>query len=411
MLASGPHVVNAGSSLRHRLALLAGVVLALAARAALVLVGHGQPPLRWEYDALVASLLAGRGLVHEHLFGVPYHAYYSGVAYLGLLAGCERVAPGAAWPIQAVQALASVGAGLAVYLLARRVAGPPAALAAAAATWFHPGLVHYDVAQVHPLSLDTACGLLALLAALRAADRPTAGRVTAGGALLGLAVLQRGSLLPLLLLWPLAGRRHRRTLALVALAALVPLSAWCLRSAALVGRPVLTSTTGEHFWIGNAPGSTGGALLPSGQPVIETAPPALAAQLEAGDELAQQRALWRAGLAEAGARPARFAWGLLAKAARFWSLAPQSGLRYPARWRVAYLLLASALLACAALGARRLARRADEDARLLLGLALATLAAVTLAHALLYFELRHRFALDPLLAVLAAGLAAPPRRV
>lgn len=411
MLASGPHVVNASSSLRPRWLLLAGSLLALAARAALVLAGHGQPPLRWEYDALVASLLAGRGLVYEHLFGVPYQAYYSGLAYLGLLAGCERLAPGAAWPIQALQALASVGAGLAVYCLARRVAGPPTALAAALVTWFHPGLLHYDVAQVHPLSLDTACGLLALLASLRAADLPTAGRVTAAGTALGVAILQRGSLLPLLLLWPLAARRHRRALALVALVALVPVAGWCLRNASVMGRPVLTSTSGEHFWIGNAPGSSGGALLASGQPVIETAPPALAVELAAGDELGQQRAFWRAGLAEVQAHPARFALGLLAKAARFWSLAPQSGLRYPAAWSVGYLLLASVLLACAALGAWRVARDGDDGARLLLGLSLATLGAVTLAHALLYFELRHRFALDPLLAVLAAGLATPPRRV
>lgn len=411
MLASGRNVVNASAPRRLRLILTAGALLALAARGALVLAGHGQPPLRWEYDALVASLLEGRGLVYEHLLGTPYHAYYSGLAYLGLLAGCERLAPGAAWPIQAVQALASVTAGLVAYSLARRLATPPAALAAAGLTWFHPGLLHYDVAQVHPLSLDTACGLLALLAALRATDRPSAARLATAGGALGLAVLQRGSLLPLLLLWPVAAGRHRRTLVIVACAALVPLGGWCLRNAAILGRPVLASTSGEHFWIGNAPGSTGGALLPSGRAVIERLPPALAAELETGDELEQQGAFWRAGLAGVRAHPARFAWGLLAKAARFWSLAPQSGRRYPAAWRLSYLLLASALLGCAAVGAWRVARRGDEQARLLLGLTLLMLAAVTLAHALLYFELRHRFALDPLLAVLAAGLAAPCRRV
>jgi len=412
MLASGPNVVNAGPARDLGRPLLVLGLLALATRAGLVLAGHGQPPLRWEYDTLVANLLAGRGLLYEHLFGVPYQAYYSGLAYLGLLAACEQLAPQAAWPVQTLQSLASLGTGLAVFLLARRWASPQAALLATLATWFHPALVHYDVAQVHPLSLDTACGLFALLATLRAAERTSPGRIAAAGGLLGLAALQRGSLLPVLLIWPvLAGQRQRRALAAVVLASLVPLAGWSTRNLLLLGQPLLVSTAGEHFWIGNAAGSAGGALLPSGQPVIETLPPRLRAQLSAADELGQGRAFWRAGLEEATARPARFAWGALVKAGRFWSLAPQSGARYPPAWRLGYLLFGTLLTVLAALGAARLGRHADEDARLLLRLALGLVLAVTLTHALTYFELRHRFALDPLLALLAVGLSRSPRRV
>lgn len=403
MLASAPEMVNAPPIPSERGLLWAGGLLALGLRMALIAAGHGQPPQRWEYSALAASLLAGRGLAHEHLFGVTYRAYYSGLGYLGLSAGCEWLAPGQAWPVQAVQALSSVAAGALAFALARRVAPARMAGLAACATWFHPGLVHYDVAQLHPLSLDAACGLLAAWTTLRAAESARLSRVVWAGAALGLAILQRGSLLPLLVLWPLAVRR--RPVALAALAALVPLGAWATRNLCVLGQPLLTSTSGEHFWIGNAPGSTGGALFAGGKPVIDELPPDLAARLAATGELGQSRAFWQAGLAEAAGHPTGFATGMLAKAARFWSLAPQTGARYPPGWSLAYLAFGSALLALAVLGARRLWRGGNPGARALVALLVASLLAVSAVHAVFYFELRHRFALDPLLAVLAAGLA------
>jgi len=46
--------------------------------------------------------------------------------------------------------------------------------------------------------------------------------------------------------------------------------------------------------------------------------------------------------------------------------------------------------------------RVPPEASMIVRLILVTCASVWFTHALLYFELRHRFALEPLLAVLAA---------
>jgi hypothetical protein len=153
----------------------------------------------------------------------------------------------------------------------------------------------------------------------------------------------------------------------------------------------------EYFFMGNLPPSLGSYHLPSGQLTLDAAPPELQARLAAADERGQARIFREASHAFVEHEPRRFAAGVVRKLVYFWTWAPQTGVLYPVHYRRVYLALYTVLLAAAIAGAwnrRKAARRA-------LGLILALCASVSLLQALLYFELRHRWALEPLLVALA----------
>lgn len=368
----------------------------LALRLSLIAAGFGQPAARWEYDALAENLLAGRGYVYEHLAAVPYRAYYSGLPYVASLGACRWLTD-SDLPVQLLQALLALLSACCAWDVAFALAGRRAAFAAAALTIFHPGLVYYDVAQVHPLGLDTALGLASLLALRRALVSGAPARSWVAGVLLGLAVLQRGALLPFAVLAPLLLRHRPRAARLVWAGAALVLAPWVLRNALVFGTPGLSTTTAEHFWIGNAPGSTGGSLAPDGSAVLSQLPPETLQALARSDELGQAR-LFRALVKERTARePLTVARGVALKFLRFWTVAPHTGLLYPRAWTFVHLACYAPLLALGLLSAWRLRR--DPLVRLIVLMSLG----VALVHALVYFELRHRLALEPLLAVLASA--------
>jgi hypothetical protein len=391
--------------------LLALLALGCAVRLGLILAGVGQPPARWEYDEIAARWLAGDGYVYDHLAGVPYHAYYSGLPYVALLAVCRAMTQ-SDLPVQVFQGACALLSACSAAALARSLGGCRAGHVAAALTLLAPGLLYYDVAQIHPLGLDTALSLLALVALQRALAGKTRSSAAAAGALLGLALLQHNSLLVFAVLTPIVLwiRRRSRLAGLLALGSVAVVGPWLVRNGLVVGTPLLVSTTGEHLWIGNAPGSTGGALLPSGEPVIATLPLDIAAALAGSDERQQQRLFWRLSLDALHDRPWTFASGVLLKFVRFWTLAPHVGQLYPRWWTWVETTWFGALLFTALVGAARLWPRASARPTvvMIVGLCLS----VSLVHALLYFELRHRFVLEPLLAVLAAtafaGLTGAP---
>jgi hypothetical protein len=204
-------------------------------------------------------------------------------------------------------------------------------------------------------------------------------------------------------------RRHGARVPLVlggiAFAVLAP---WLVRSWIVLGAPAFVTTTGEHFFLGNVPPSRGGNLLPSGDPVLSAAPPALLGRLFAADERGQGSVFWEAGLAYAREQPGAFARGVARKLLHFWTWAEQTGVTYPPLYRTAYLGCYLILLLVAAIGAFTLARGAREQRDALL-LTAALFLSVSAVHALLYVELRHRFALEPLLAVLAGVACRRPK--
>ena len=164
-----------------------------------------------------------------------------------------------------------VGTGVVVLLgvLGRRIAGDRLGLAAAALAAVYPVLIAADAS----LMSEALYGLfvaLAMLAALRFADRPTAGRAAVLGAVIGLAALTRseGLLLLVLLAAPLAlgvpaPRRSRAgMMAACAVAMALVIAPWTARNWSEFGQPVLISNNDGTLLAGaNCPESYSGPLL------------------------------------------------------------------------------------------------------------------------------------------------------
>jgi hypothetical protein len=400
-MGSSPTSDRSGRSLSRRPALWLPLLLAAAVR--LALIAAGPAPELWEYDAIARHLLNGDGYVYEH-FDQPQRAYYSGVPYVALTAATYRLWPESPKAMLVVQTLIGLATVAVAATLAARLAGPIAGLAAGVLTALHPGLVYYDVRKLHPLGLDTLLTVAPVLMLLGPLGRK---RAALAGVVVGLGVLQRGSLLPFAVFacaWIAAqaeaprSERMRRA-ALCAAAATLVLVPWLLRNQGLFGRPLLATGNGYRFFIGNVPPSTGSALLPSGEPVLDRADPTLLSALPTLDEAGQDRLFWERSLDFVRARPATFARQVARKLASFWTWTPAAGALYPASYRWAYIAFYLAVLVAAAVGARRLA--ASGERRVLLVLA-ALFVSISLVHAVFYVELRHRWALEPLLLVLAA---------
>jgi 4-amino-4-deoxy-L-arabinose transferase-like glycosyltransferase len=204
------------------------------------LVGDGL-----EYVALAEGLADGRGYVSP--FDPDSPTAHKPPLYPLLLALPALLGATGHIPFQLITALVGSATVVVCALLANRVAGLRAAVVAAALGAVYPVFLVAD-ASLRAESLYALCVALALLAAYRAWEAPTAWRLAQLGVIVGLATLARseGLLLLALLAVPIVWIRGRPgrgwRLALVAGACLVTLAPWLIRSWIAFDEPVLIST-------------------------------------------------------------------------------------------------------------------------------------------------------------------------
>ncbi len=254
---------------------LAGLLLvALIARLAFALGYWTGKPLthdEQEYLHLGNSLATGHGLHYTAAAAgeLPYErfgrapGYPAFVAAVQILGGEDAVIRN----VRIAQAFLGTFAVWIIAMLARRIGGTRAALAAAAIAAIEPPLV-WTAAFVWSETLYSALALATAAVLARSLDgrEPRTPRATdlrdglAGGALAGLAVLTRPAMLFFLLLfgvWAL-GRRRLLLLGAVAIASLAVVVPWTVRNYREYHRLVLVASEGGiTFWTGNHPLSPG----------------------------------------------------------------------------------------------------------------------------------------------------------
>jgi 4-amino-4-deoxy-L-arabinose transferase-like glycosyltransferase len=325
--------------------------------------------------------------------------------------------------------LALFGAGTIplTFLLGKRMAGAAAGLVGAAAFAAYPALLQYQgLLLTEPLAAFLLSA--ALVAFLRAADRPSPWRWLGGGALLGALSLVRPEYLTIAVLLPLAwlareslrGRlRGSAALAGVALlgTALV-IAPWAVRNQVVLHRTVPISTGGgKALYIGTNLDANGDG--PQLRELLLSERPALRERLSRGgpvddpnrfvlervlDRVATERypgletdaALGRIGREnledDVTQEPIAFAGMLVDKAYESWTDAPRAVMeREP--WRALQLgVIILALLGLAVLAVRR------RFEAVILGLVLAYM---TMVSALLISSPRRELVVLPILAALA----------
>ncbi len=221
-----------------------------------------------EYLALAQSVAAGRGFVYDasHEMGTAQQigrapVYPLFLAILGAGPGEHDAAPARVKVAQAI--VGAIGVGL-IGLLARRVAGPKAGVAAAAIAAVYPPLVwicayvlseplYSTLALLAALLLDTA---LDRSGSLSTTHRSGSAMAAAAGLTAGLAILVRPAMLlflPLAALWLIAHRRPSLAAVLV-VTSLATITPWTVRNFRVYGTFVLiASEGGVTFWTGNHP--------------------------------------------------------------------------------------------------------------------------------------------------------------
>jgi len=366
-------------------------------------------PEIFEYDGMAQSLVAGHGLVFEHLqisyhsFAPPLYSWLSAASYW--LCGSLIV-------LMMLQVVAGSALAVVAAQIARRFsAGAIAPLAAGLLIAFHPGLIIYCVAKAHPLTFDALFFTLAVLQAFRLRERMIARRAIELGVIVGAGTLSRATLiifLPLVAVW-LVWVLRKGSLKLVVRAIVVAglcttaiVIPWTIRTSLLHHRFVFMLTTdAEDFWRGNNPNATGGAYFSPEQLQLDKLDPAELADLkDQPDEIAQ--AEWFSVRSHAFIRehPREFIRLTGVKFLYFWWVAPQAGVLYPKSWFLAYMMYYVLELMLAMIGAWSIWRMGHLARQQLLLIA-TFLLALSLLQSLYYVEGRHRWAVEPILIAIS----------
>ena len=379
--------------------LCAGVLLRLA------VIAVSGPPERFEYDDLARHLVAGEGYVYRQL-GTPYHSFYAGLGYIGINAATDWLFPAQAKAMAVAQSVYASLLALVVFQIARRFCGDVEAMLAAALVAFHPALVYYDTRKLHPLGFDALMMMVAVWLVLRLREDGRIWVAAATGAALGLAIFQRGSMMLFCaasLVWltmavrPSGQGLPRAAACMVGM--LLVVVPWAARNYAIHGIVMLESMTMQQFWKGNATYSNGSGYLAAGRNVYDAAPERLVREWQRRDETGQFVLFRDEGIAEARKDPARAAALVAKKFLYFWTAPPNSGQAYPPRFFYAYIAYYAVMLAAAWVGIsvafKRPALRPDVV------LILIYFASLSVVHAIMFVEMRHRWGAEPLLLAFA----------
>ena len=391
--------------------ILFAVALILRLGAAFLLNGLRNPEI-FEYDDLARSVLAGTGFVYHHL-GVNYHSYapplYSWICAALYMVGLSTTS------VLVVQMIVGAGHAVVTGLLAERLGGSRfAGLAAGVLVAVHPGLVVYASAKLHPLPFDALFFTLVLWQCWKLAEHPTWMRALATGLVAGVGALSRATIvvfLPMAAVWAMWAAGHtqwRRVAArwmvagLCAGAVILP---WAWRNTTVNGEFVwMVSVDSEVLWRGNNEFATGHSYLGPNRIILDTLTTAERKELyRLPNEMAQSRWFHERAWSFITADPIRFVKLTVSKFFYFWWFGPQTGVLYPPNWLVAYKVYYVPVLVLGVIGVMTIVRSGRSRARAELVLLVLFLLALSSLQSLYYVEARHRWAIEPLVLIVAGA--------
>lgn len=390
---------------RHTLWIAACVGLGLALRLAFALLYWTDQPLTHderEYLALARSVARGEGFRYPADEPAPGTGQQFGRApgYPLFLAAIIEPSTVNQAPrrIQIAQAIVGAAGIWLIAAIAGRAAGPRAAAAAAGIAAVYPPLV-WMPSYVLSETLFSTMALAAAFILMHLSPRTA----IAGGALTGLAVLTRPSMLffvPLAAVWFLWQRRTIEVAGFV-LVAVLCVAPWTIRNHRVYGRWIaVASEGGVTFWTGNHPLAKGDGDL-STNIDLKRAELAFRAAHPGLTPEEMEPIYYRDALAWIGREPA--AWLALVARKAFYTVMPfgPSYAVHSPRYRIASAASFLLILPAAISGAWRWrgARRAGTSPA-----ALWLMAAATVAAGLVFFP-QERFrmpVIDPTLIVTAA---------
>lgn len=388
-------------------------LVAILVRVAVRWAGSAHDLQTWEYDEIARNVLSGRG------YGMEYRgAWYRTIGsapytYLTIaLYSVFGLRPG---PLELVQWFVSGAGVLGAWIVASRLFSPRVGLLAAALVSLHPGLVFYDTHNLHPLGFDAALVMWSVVMLVFVVVGAPPAAIVAAGVIHGLAVFERTTwaALPLLSLGWLGWKARYRLTIVYLVMFIVILLPWMVRSLRIYGDLTLNAASAELLWRGNNAVGDGGSFARGSRdvPVFTAANAEFRARVLAADEIEQRKLFTAATIDFVSRHPTETLRLFSRKFLGFWWFMPQSGLLYPAAYRAIYTAYYGAVVAFAVLGTW-FGMRAGGVRRRLTVTVLGFLLLVSVAQAIFYVEIRHRWSIEPIILVFcAAGVMALVDRV
>lgn len=230
--------------------LLLVLVVSFAAKAALrlALAGPGYWDTGYTHYFLIARnyLHTGSLFLGDPSSPVRYWAFRPPI-YPLFIAGVYQATNGSIAAFVVAEAIVSTLSVWLVHHATQRLAGPRAALLAAALYAFFPYAFFHDT-QLQETVLYVFLSLAAFVLVLRAVERDSRPLFFLAGLVAGLAILTRVSHSAVVLFTSLGlfffARRARRAIPWLVVGTVVTLAPWVIRNGRITGRYVLTSETG-----------------------------------------------------------------------------------------------------------------------------------------------------------------------
>jgi len=286
-------------------------------------------------------------------------------------------------------------------------------LLSVAAYLFHPLITFYEIKNVHPFAMYIFLYVLSLWLMVKYVEKSTWQRLTIFAFVLGLAILARptlGAVIIPFFFWVLQKDKFKKTILktgyVLVIAAIIP-SIWVWNIYSNVKAPSILPNIGMGMWMGTLQQTEGSNTSPDGKTFyaqLSDSDLAAISKIPAASRDSFYRAKYMNTLKH---NPGRVGEMFLVKFANFWLFRKAIGVDYPVWvqnlipiYKVVYIVvLALALFAVFKIG---------KQALILMSFPFA----VSLVHAAIYVEMRHRIMFEPILIFLAIiGIAMIRNRV
>jgi 4-amino-4-deoxy-L-arabinose transferase-like glycosyltransferase len=360
----------------------------------------------WEQETIALNILEGNGFVYNDL-ETPYRAYCEPlyvyfVTLIYHLFGKNHALLGF------LQALISTCLCLVVYACGKKMFNKNVGVLAMILTAMHPGLIVYTT-KIHPLNMDVflITVLLLLFVRLFYAKTIFLKDMVLAGLAAGFTLLARPTLIFFtafaLLLLLFTKRVNARNISILLVCTFLIGSTWCMRNYMLFKKTVFTrSGTGKVFWIGNNPRASGGAMLPSGISVFDSAPDDFKNKILGKEEIEQNKIFrdeaWRFIIHQ----PARALALFFKKGYYFFWFAPQTGVLYPGIELTVYKIF-YAFIAFFGLYGLAILIKTGKILTPIFILPLFLVISIAFIQSIFYVEARHRWAIEPVILIFAAS--------
>jgi hypothetical protein len=207
-------------------------------------------------------------------------------------------------------------------------------------------------------------------------------------------------------LWAFSGPGRKRAIRMTLMASLcafLVILPWTVRNYHIHKKFIfITTNSAELFWRGNNPNATGTGLTEDMKTMPELAPKEFLDTLYSLNETGQYDFFYREAFKYIRSDPAHFIRMVLKKMYYFWWFSPQAGLLYPKLWALIYKLYYGFLLIFFWLGTSNAMATCSYEQKVIILSIVVFLILVAALHSLYYVEMRHRWAIEPLMLIFSA---------